>query len=165
SGVLHCAARTDRNAGQRVFGNGDRQAGRIAKKFVEFPDQRAATGQHYALVYDVGGELGCGVLERDAHTLDNRANRLRQRLGDLSLVDRDFLRHAVDEVAALDVDCQADAVRRNARDAEILLDPLSGRFTDQEIVVAADVGYDRLVHLVTARADRGGVGETAQRKH
>src|SRR3546814_6222426 len=81
-------------------------------------------------------------------------DRLGQRLGDLRLVDRDFLGHAVDEVAALDVDGQAGAVGGDARDAEILLDPLGGRFADQQIMVSADIGDDRLVHLVAAGAPR-----------
>ena len=50
-------------------------------------------------------------------------------------------------------------------DADILLDPLGRRFADQQIVVAADIGDDRLVHLVAADAHRGGVGKAAQREH
>ena len=48
----------------------------------------------------------------------------------------------------------ADPVRRRAGDADFLLDPFGGRFADQQIVVAADVADDRLVHLVAADADR-----------
>ena len=59
----------------------------------------------------------------------------------------------------------ADAVGRRLGDADFLLDPLGRRFADQQIVVAADVGDDRLVHLVAADAHRGGVGEAAQRQH
>jgi hypothetical protein len=54
---------------------------------------------------------------------------------------------------------------RRLGDADLLLDPLGGRLADQQIVVAADVGGDRLVHLVAADPDRGGVGEAAQREH
>jgi hypothetical protein len=78
---------------------------------------------------------------------------------------RDFLGHAIDEIAALDVDRLADAVRRRLGDAEFLLDALGGGFTDQQVVMAAHIGNDRLVHLVAADAHRCGVGKAAQRQH
>jgi len=62
-------------------------------------------------------------------------------------------------------DLAVAAVGRRLGDADLLLDALGRRFADQEIVVAANVGGDRLVHLVAADADRGGVGEAAQRQH
>jgi hypothetical protein len=66
--------------------------------------------------------------------------------------DLDFLGHAVDQVAALDVDRLADAVGGRLGDADFLLDPLGGGFADQQIVVAADIRDDRFVHLVAADA-------------
>ena len=57
------------------------------------------------------------------------------------------------------------AVGRRLGDADLLLDPLGRCFADQQVVVAANVGADRLVHLVAADADRGGVSEAAQRQH
>ena len=59
----------------------------------------------------------------------------------------DFLGHAVDQVAALDVNGQADAVGGRLGDADFLLDPLGGRFPHQQIVVAADIADDRFVIL------------------
>ena len=49
------------------------------------PSSAPPPGQHDALVDDVGGQLGRGVLERDLDRLDDRADRLGQRLGDLAL--------------------------------------------------------------------------------
>src|SRR3712207_7529669 len=45
------------------------------------------------------------------------------------------------------------------------LDALGGGFTDEKIVVAADVGADRLVHLIAADADGSSVGEAPEREH
>jgi hypothetical protein len=138
--VLERPAGAERDAGQRIVGDGDRKPGLVAKHLVEPLQQRAAAGQDDALVDDVGGELGRGILERDPDALDDRPDRLAQRLGDLALVDRDLLGHAVDEVAALDVDGEAVAVGGRLGDPDLLLDPLGGRLADQQIVVAADVG-------------------------
>ena len=73
---LERPAGAERDAGQRILGDGDRQAGLVAQHFVEALQQRAAAGEDDALVADVGGELGRGVLERDADAFDDRADRL-----------------------------------------------------------------------------------------
>ena len=49
-------------------------------------------------------------------------------------------------------------------DAVVLLDALGGAFADQQVVVAADIADDRLVHLVAADAHRSGIGQPAQRE-
>src|SRR6185369_11938144 len=85
-------------------------------------------------------------------------------LGNLPLVDRNFLGNAVHQVAALDVDRLADAVHGRLGDPDFLLDPLRGRFADQEVVVAADVGADRFIHLVPADAHGSRVSEAAKRQ-
>ena len=73
----------------------------------------------------------------------------------MTLIDRDFLGDAVDEIAALDMNRLADAVGGWLGDANFFLDPFCGGFADQQIMVAADVGHDRFVHLVTADPNRG----------
>src|SRR5690606_17437026 len=130
------------DAGQRVFGDTHRQSGFLFEVVVEPLDQGAATGQHDALVDDVGGEFGRSVLEGDTDTLHDRADRFAQRFGDIGLVDRDFLGHTVDEVAPLDRDLLSDAVFGDSGDAIFLLDPLRRGVADKEVVVAADVGDD-----------------------
>jgi hypothetical protein len=93
----------ERDAGQRLVGDGDRQAGGVAQHEVEIAEQRAAAGEHDALVDDVGGQFRRGVLERDLDRLDDGADRLGQALGDLPLADDELLGHAVHQVAALDL--------------------------------------------------------------
>src|SRR3546814_3371309 len=77
-------ASPQRDAGQRIVGDGDGEAGLVAQHFVETLQQRAAAGEDDALVDDVGGQLRRGILERDADALDDRADRLRKRFGDRS---------------------------------------------------------------------------------
>ncbi len=48
--------------------------------------------------------------QRDLHGLDDLADRLGQGLGGLLLGDAHFARHALHQVAALDLDGQAVAV-------------------------------------------------------
>src|SRR5438270_7180246 len=106
------AAGAERDAGERIVGDGDGKAGLVAQHLVEALEQRAAASQNDALVANVGRKLRRRILERDSNALDNRADRLGQGLGDLALVDRNLLGHAVDEVAALDVNSLADAIDR-----------------------------------------------------
>src|SRR3546814_4128284 len=77
----------------------------------------------------------------------------------------DLLRHAVHQVTALDLHGAALAVLRRAGRADFLLDALGRAFTDQEVMVAADVGDDRLVQLVATDAHRARVHDAAQREH
>jgi hypothetical protein len=65
--------------------------------------------RRHSLVALVAALVG-GVLERDPHRLDDLGDRLADRLGELALVDFDFLGDTVDEIAALYLDRLADAV-------------------------------------------------------
>ncbi len=76
-----------------------------------------------SMVVDIGGQLGRRLFERHLDRLDNRADRLGKRFGDLALADKQFLGHAVHEVAALDLHHLAVAVLGRARRADLLLDP------------------------------------------
>ena len=71
---------------------------------------------------------------------------------DLVAVDDQRLRHAGDEIAPLDLHGRdfVDGVGV----ADLLLDDLGGALADQQVVLALDVGDDRLVHLVARDADR-----------
>ncbi len=107
--LLERPAGADGDAGQGIVGDGDGKARLVAENLVQPLEQGAAAGQDDALVDDVGGELRRGILKRDPDALDDRPDRLAERLGDLALVDRDLLGNAVDEVAALEVDAEAVA--------------------------------------------------------
>jgi hypothetical protein len=72
-------------------------------------------------------------LESDLHRLDDLQAGIGQRLGGLGLGDADFPRHALHQVAALDLDGQALAVDRRAGGADLLLDPLGGGLADQRL--------------------------------
>ena len=51
----------------------DREVGLLAQEHVEAAQQRAAAGEHDALVDDVGRELGRRPLEAGPHRLDDRS--------------------------------------------------------------------------------------------
>src|SRR5205085_10054878 len=152
--LFHRAPGAQSDAGQGIVRNRHRQAGFVAQHLVEALQQGAAAGEHDALVDNVGGQLRRRILERDTHALDDRADRFGQCLRDLLLVDRDLLGDAVDQVAALDVNGLAvGAARLGLGDANLLLDPLGRGLADHQILVTADIGADRLVHLVAADAN------------
>src|SRR6266478_2973229 len=43
--------------------------------------------------------------------------------------------------------------------------PISAALTDEEVMVAADIGNDRLVHLVAPDANRSAIDDAAKRQH
>ncbi len=79
------AGGAERDAGQRIVGDGDRQTRGGPQHVVEIAEQRTPAGQHDPLVDDIGGQLRRGVLERDLDRFDDGADRLGERLGDLAL--------------------------------------------------------------------------------
>src|SRR3954452_15783061 len=124
---LERTAGAQSNAGQRIVGYSDGQTGLVAKDFVEPLQKCAAASENDALIANIGGELRSRVLERDSHALDDGSDGLRQRFGDLPLVDRDLLRDAVDQVAPLDVHGLAYAIDRRLSDPENHFNPLGRR--------------------------------------
>src|SRR5437868_14775738 len=97
------------------------------------------------------------MLERNLHRLDDRADRLGEAFADLPFADDDFLRYAVHQVAPLYLHDPPLPVLRHAGRTDVLLDALGAALADQEIMVAADIGDDRLVHLVAAHPNRPAV--------
>ena len=88
------------HAGERLVGDGNRQARDLPQDPVQLGKQRTAAGEHDPLVHDVGSQFRSGVLKGHLHGLDDRADRLGQTLGDLHLVDHELLGDAVHQVAA-----------------------------------------------------------------
>src|SRR5439155_26768654 len=128
-------------------------------------EQGRAPGQHASLVYDVDGELRRRVLERYLDGLDARADRFCQALGNLTLADHDLLSHALHQVAPPDLHHAALTVLRHAGRTYLLLDPLGAALADEEIMVAADIGNDRLVHLIAPDPNRSAIDDAAKRQH
>src|ERR1043166_7530724 len=85
--------------------------------------------------------------------------------GGVALGDGDFLRHAVQQVASLDLERGAVAVGGRRGRADLLLDALGTGFADQQILMAPDIGDDGFVHLVAADAHRTHQEDTAERQH
>ena len=123
--------------------------------------QRAAAGDDDAAIDDVGGQLGRRALERDAHRVDDDVDGFGQRLANLFVGDGDRLRHAFDQVAALDL--HRHPLVERIRGAELHLDLLGGALADQQVVGLLDVLDDRLIHLVAGDAHRLAVDDAGQR--
>lgn len=70
------------HGGKRIVDNSDGQIGLVAQKLIEALQERAAAGEHDAAVNDVGRQLGRGLLEGDAHGLDNAVHLLGYGLCD-----------------------------------------------------------------------------------
>src|SRR5207237_9914032 len=136
----------------------------MAQYEIAIAEQRPAARHYDALVDDVGRQLGGGVLQGHLDRLDDRADGLSQAFRDLPLADDDFLGDAVHQVASLDLHDPAFAVLRHAGRADLLLDALGAAFADQEVMVAADIRDDRLVHLVAADPHRAGIDDAAERE-
>jgi len=85
--------------------------------------------------------------------LDDRADRFGQALGNLTLADHDFRGHAVHQVAPPDLHHAALTVLRHTGGTDLFLDQLCAVLTDEEVMVAAHIGNDRLVHLVASDPD------------
>ena len=69
------------------------------------------------------------------------------------------------QIASLDVDRHALAVRLGDGAARILLDRLGARRTDQEIVFEADIVDDRLVERVAGAAHRARIEHASHGEH
>src|SRR5205823_5201726 len=106
------------------------------------------------VVDDVSGEFRGRMLERHLDGLDDRADRFGQALGNLTLADHDLLWHPVHQVAASDLHHAALTVLRHAGRTDLLLDPLGAALTDEEVMVAADISNDRLIHLIAPDPNR-----------
>src|ERR1051326_4227208 len=139
-------ARSERDARQRILGQRDREAGLFAQALVEVLQHRAAAGDDDALVHDVGRQLGRRALQGDTDGLDDRGDRLAERLADLFVADDEGFRDAFDEVASLDL--HRHLVVERERRADLHLDLLRRPFADEEVVLPFDVLNDRVVHLV-----------------
>ena len=95
--------------------------------------------------------------------LDDRVDRLEQRLANLVARDQDDLRNARDEVASLDLHLGALRLGRGGPDRH--LHELGRALADQHVVLAFHVVDDRFVHLVATDADRARRHDAGERDH
>src|SRR2546430_14895033 len=102
---------------------------------------------------------------RHLDRMDNRTYRFGDAFGDLALTDHDFFGHPVHQVAPLDLHYAPLAVLGHAGGTYLLLDPLGAALANKEIMVAADIADDRLVHLVAPDPHRAAIDDAAHRKH
>src|SRR5262249_59037412 len=95
-----------------------------------------------------------GMFERHLDSFDNRTNRFGKALGDLTLADHNLFGHSVHQVAPFDLHHAALPVVRHASGPDLFFDPLSAAFANEKIMVASDVGDDRLIHFIASNSHR-----------
>ena len=135
----------------------------MAQHIIEVTQKRAAPGHDDAFIDDVGGQFRRGVFECDLDGFDDLAHGFGQRFRDLAFGNDDLFRHAVQQVAALDFHLAAFAVGGRAGGTNFLLDALRRGLADQQVVHAADVIDDRVIHLVAADARGFGIDDATER--
>src|SRR3954463_7439720 len=84
--VLHLLERlagAAHHAGERIVRDDDRKPGFFHQEAIQIAQQRAAAGEHHALLGDIGAELGRRLLKRGLHPRHDLVERLCQRLEDL----------------------------------------------------------------------------------
>jgi hypothetical protein len=79
-------AATAGNAGERIIGDHDRQAGFFHQQFVDVAQQGAAAGQHDAALGNIGTQFRWCLLQCGLHRADNPGQRLLQGLEDFIAV-------------------------------------------------------------------------------
>src|SRR4051812_9059188 len=77
------SARTSHHTSKRVISHDDGQSGLFHQEPVELAQQRAAPGEHHALLGDVGAELRGRLLQRALDRGDDGVQRIGERLEDL----------------------------------------------------------------------------------
>src|SRR5690606_31123685 len=132
--VIERLAAAEDDRADRVVAHHDGQPRLLAEEDVEVLQERATAREHDALVADVGRELGRRALEGDEDRLDDRVDRLLERLADLVARDDDRLRDARDEIAALDL--HRERLLEGVRVARGDLDALGRLLADRHVVLA-----------------------------
>ena len=153
------------DAAERLIRDENRQTRRLAQHVVEVAKQRAPARQHDTLVHDVRRKLRRRVLQPCLDRVDDGAHRLRQALGYLPPGKDDLLGHAVHQVVPLDVHALALAVLGRRGRTHLFLDPLRAPLARQQVMSAAHVGDNALVHLVAAHAYGARIDDATQREH
>ena len=140
------------HARQRIVRDVDRHLGRLCDTPVEALEQRAATGQHDALVHDVRHQLRRRLLDRVLDGLHDLGDRGLDGLADLVRGDLHRARQAGQQVAAAERDALL-IVGAGVGRADGDLDVLGRSLADQQIELTTTVRDDVLVQLITADAD------------
>ena len=97
---------------------------------VEPGQQGPTTGDHDALLHDVGGELGWGAVERGLHCVDDCGDRLGEGFTHLLGGHRNGARQTADEVAPANVG--GELLVERPRRTHVDLDLFGGAVADGE---------------------------------
>ncbi len=85
----HSRAPNDRR--ERIIHNGNGKAGDLPQKNIDVLEENAPTHQHDTFVHNICGQFQGSLFEGAPNRVDDRVNRLSQRLPDLFTVDLEGL--------------------------------------------------------------------------
>ncbi len=92
--------RTEDDTLQRTLSRHDRHARLVNEALIETAEEGSAACHHDAAFHDIGSEFGRCLVEGVLDGIDERFNRLLDRLSDLLAGEDDSLREPGDQVAA-----------------------------------------------------------------
>ena len=163
---LQAAPGAQRDAGQRIVGDGDRQAGRIAQHLIQIG--RAASRRRSARcpcrrcrrpVPAACASSATFTASTIAPTGSARLSAIWRWVMVISF-GTPFIRSR----PLISMVTPSPSSGRQAEPISFLMRS-AVRFADQQVMVAADIGDDRLVHLVAADAHRARIDDAAERQH
>src|SRR5580698_9938365 len=89
---LACA---ENHRGQGIVSHRNWQPSLFADAFVKVLDQRAAAGQHYTSIADIGGKLWRCALERHANGVHDHRNAFAESFANFAVIDGDGFGYAL----------------------------------------------------------------------
>ena len=151
------------HSAEGVFGDVDLQLGLAADTLVEASQEGAAAGQVDAVLIDIGGQLGGSGGEGVEDSLLDAGDALVEGVGDLLVVDRDFLGETGEEVAAegTEVLWGVGQFADGGADGDFHL--FGHTHTDNHIVLPFHIVYNVVVEFVTSHLDGGVADDATQR--
>src|SRR5581483_498081 len=155
------AAGTEGHGDERLLGDVHGHAGLMTQALVETLEQGAATGQDDAPIHDVAGQLGRSLVEGGAYRVDDRVERLLQRLADVGRTQADRTREAADQVATAHVGAVLALAGEGRPEADLHL--FRGPVAEQERVLLLEVLDDRVVQRVAGGPDAQAGDDAAER--
>src|SRR4051812_17599548 len=149
---LDAAAGAEDDALEGRLDEVDRDLGLVGDALREALQHAAAAHEVHAPHDEVVGELGWGLTEAGDHRVDDRADRLVDRVPHLGRVEDHVLGQAAHQVAPAHLGL--DLVLHRPRGPDRDLDVLRGALTHRDAVPAPDVGLDARVDVERPDPDR-----------
>src|SRR5579872_1264620 len=149
--ILEGFAGTYGDAVKRVFGDVAGDLGDLRQQLVDIAQQGATARHNHAAIHDVGSELGRRFFENRANGIDDRGQRVGDRLNNLVGTERNRLGETGYLIAAPNVHRQLLLHRQCAADLDLYVFRRGVAY--HQAVLTSNVVGDNLVDLHAAHTD------------